>query len=65
MDPIPGPLLLRKSDRDGNQAQDLWICSQELWPLDHRGGQGKKKSKMNVWADKKVMVSEVYHNSEH
>jgi hypothetical protein len=23
----------------GNWTRDLWICSQELWPLDHRGGQ--------------------------
>jgi hypothetical protein len=22
----------------GNRTRDLWICSQELWPLDHRGG---------------------------
>jgi hypothetical protein len=21
-----------------NRTRDLWICSQELWPLDHRGG---------------------------
>jgi hypothetical protein len=21
-----------------NRTQDLWICSQELWSLDHRGG---------------------------
>jgi hypothetical protein len=28
VDPVPDPLLLR----------NLWICSQKLWPLDHRGG---------------------------
>jgi hypothetical protein len=28
VDPIPDPLL---------QTRNLWICSQELWPLDHRG----------------------------
>jgi hypothetical protein len=22
----------------GNRSRDLWICSQEFWPLDHRGG---------------------------
>jgi hypothetical protein len=22
---------------------DLWMCSQELWPLDHRGSQGKHR----------------------
>jgi hypothetical protein len=38
VDPIPDPLLLRKSGSAGNRTRDLWICSQELWPLDHRGG---------------------------
>jgi hypothetical protein len=38
VDPVPDPLLLRKSGSVGNQTQDLWICSQELWPVDHRGG---------------------------
>jgi hypothetical protein len=35
--PVPDPLLLRKSGGTGNRTRDLWICSQELWPLDHRG----------------------------
>jgi hypothetical protein len=35
--PVPDPLLFRKSDR----TRHLWICSQELWPLDHRGGYPK------------------------
>jgi hypothetical protein len=30
--------LLIKSGRAENRTQNLWICSQELWPLDHRGG---------------------------
>jgi hypothetical protein len=38
MDPVPDPLLLRESDSAVNQTRDPWICSQELWPLDHRGG---------------------------
>jgi hypothetical protein len=38
VDPVLDPLLLRKSGSAGNQTQDLWICSQEVWPLDHRGG---------------------------
>jgi hypothetical protein len=33
------PLLLRKSDSTESRTQDLWLCSQELWTLDHRGGQ--------------------------
>jgi hypothetical protein len=36
--PVPDPLLLRKSGSTGNRTRDLWICSQELWPLDHKGG---------------------------
>jgi hypothetical protein len=38
VDRVPDPLLFRKSGRAGNRTQDLWICSQELWSLDHRGG---------------------------
>jgi hypothetical protein len=32
------PTTLRKSGSARNRTRDLWICSQELWPLDHRGG---------------------------
>ena len=39
MDPVPDPLLLRKSGSAGDRTRDLCICSQKLWPLDHRGGQ--------------------------
>ena len=38
VDPFPEPLLLRKSGSAGNRTRDLCICSQKLWPLDHRGG---------------------------
>jgi hypothetical protein len=38
VDPIPDPLLLRKSGSAEDWTWDLWICSQKLWPLDHRGG---------------------------
>jgi hypothetical protein len=34
------PSLPRKSGRAGNRTRNLWICSQKLWPLDHRGGLG-------------------------
>ena len=37
VDPVPDPLL-RKSGSAGNRTRDLCICSQKLWPLDHRGG---------------------------
>jgi hypothetical protein len=36
VDPIPDPLLLRKSGMAENRTRDLWFCSQKLWPLDHR-----------------------------
>ena len=38
MDPVPDPLLLRKSGSAGDRTRDLCICSQKLLPLDHRGG---------------------------
>jgi hypothetical protein len=38
VDPVPDPLLLRKSGSAGDRTRDLCICSQRLWPLDHRGG---------------------------
>jgi hypothetical protein len=38
VDPVPDPLLLRKYGSARNPTRDLWICSQELWPVDHRGG---------------------------
>jgi hypothetical protein len=33
----PIPPLLRKSGSVGNRTRHLWICSQHLWPLYHRG----------------------------
>jgi hypothetical protein len=36
--PVPDPLLLRKSGIARIRTLDLWIYSQVLWPLDHRGG---------------------------
>jgi hypothetical protein len=33
VNPVPDPLLLRKSGSAENRTQDLWVCSQEL---DHR-----------------------------
>jgi hypothetical protein len=38
VDPVSDPLLLRKCGSTGNRTWDLWICSQELWPLDHSCG---------------------------
>jgi hypothetical protein len=38
VDPVPDPLLLRKPGSAWESNTDLLIFSQELWPLDHRGG---------------------------
>jgi hypothetical protein len=38
VNPVPDPLLLRKSGSCGNRTRNLWICGQELWPLDHGSG---------------------------
>jgi hypothetical protein len=43
VDSVPGSLLLRKSDSAGNRIRDLWICSQDVWPLDHRGDEVQHK----------------------
>jgi hypothetical protein len=37
VDPVPDPLLLRRSGRAGNRTRDLWICSQKVWSQDHGG----------------------------
>jgi hypothetical protein len=52
VDPVPDPLLLRKSGSAGNRTKDLWICSQKLWPLDHRGGRSthsRSNLRKNYW----------------
>jgi hypothetical protein len=38
VDPVPDLLLLWKSGSARNRTRDLWVCSQEVWTLDHRGG---------------------------
>jgi hypothetical protein len=30
VDPVPDPLLLKKSGSGGNRTRDFWICSQEV-----------------------------------
>jgi hypothetical protein len=34
VDPVPDPLLLRKSGSAGNRTKDFWVRNHELWPLD-------------------------------
>jgi hypothetical protein len=36
VEPVPDPVILRKSGSARNRSWDLCICSQELWPLDPR-----------------------------
>jgi hypothetical protein len=36
VDPVPDPLLHRKFGSAENRTRDLWACSQELRPVDHR-----------------------------
>jgi hypothetical protein len=50
VDPVPDPQLLRKSGSAENRTRDLWVNSQELWALDHRGGQTLHKRHINVSA---------------
>jgi hypothetical protein len=48
VDTVPDPLFLGKSSRAGNRTRDLRICSQKLWPLDHRGGLGDILKRQNL-----------------
>jgi hypothetical protein len=36
VDPLLDPLIFKTFGRVGTRTPDLWVCSQELWPLDHR-----------------------------
>jgi hypothetical protein len=39
VDSVPDPPRLRKFGSAGNRTRNLWISSQKLWALDHRGCQ--------------------------
>ena len=49
VDPFSDTLLLRKSGSARNRTRELWICSQKLWPLDHRLGHLKYSTR---WKNK-------------
>jgi hypothetical protein len=52
MDPVPDPLLRRKCSSAGNRSRDLWVSSQGLWALDHRGGRMAGYTNFNLnWGD--------------
>jgi hypothetical protein len=48
VDSVPDPLFLGKPDSVGKRTRDLWICSHELWPLDHRGSRNTCIIDLNV-----------------
>jgi hypothetical protein len=52
VDSVPHPLLLRKSGSSENRTRDLWVGSQELWPLDRRGGHDIPFSTTNLVSPK-------------
>jgi hypothetical protein len=43
VDPVPDPLLLRKSGSAGNRTRDPWVCSQKPRPQ-RRSNKGKPLS---------------------
>jgi hypothetical protein len=40
-------LFLRKSGSAGHRTRDLWVCSQVLWSIDHRGGRRSTHTRRN------------------
>jgi hypothetical protein len=56
VDPVPDPLLFSLVV-PGDRTRDLRICSQELWPLDHRTGHYTERP-----TDRPPLVSEVSAN---
>jgi hypothetical protein len=48
VNPVPDPLFIRKSGSAGNQTRNLWICSQQLWRLDHRDVFGIRNGRKNL-----------------
>jgi hypothetical protein len=59
VDPVPDPLLLKESGSGGNRTRDLWVCSQELWPLDHRSGpdcKGRGLENKTEWSLKFLLL---------
>ena len=48
VDPVPDPLLLRKSGSAGNRTWDLCICSQKLWP--------QRRLWMNEWMNEWMKI---------
>jgi hypothetical protein len=68
VDPVPDSLLLRKSGSARNRTRDLWICSQELWPLDHRGGPLRSTAPVNIittwWLSKSTILNFTFSHTD-
>jgi hypothetical protein len=47
VDPVPDPVHFFLVV-PGNRTQNLWICSPELWPLDHRGCQRSARTSLET-----------------
>jgi hypothetical protein len=52
VDPVPDPLLLRKSSTAWNRTRDLWVSSHKLLPPDRRGGPMKELHLTNIQNEK-------------
>jgi hypothetical protein len=63
VDPVPDPLLLRKSGSAGNLTRDLWVSNQELWQPDHRGGPPCVVTVLNIYIDNMVALVVWYYNT--
>jgi hypothetical protein len=57
MDSIPDQLLLRESGTACNRTRDLWVYSQDLWLLDHRGGSSNCNSNWNIQEIEQVGIA--------
>jgi hypothetical protein len=60
VDPVPDPMLLRKSGSAANRTLQLWICSQELCSLDYRRGlhfliSADKTASLNIHTDELIL----------
>jgi hypothetical protein len=64
VDPVPDPLF-KRSGSAGNITRDLWICSQELWPLDHRGGLLSSIKFSSYLIANTINLRSVARNSDH
>jgi hypothetical protein len=64
VEPVPDPLV-RKCGSAGNRARDLWIWSQDLWPLDHRGGPLSVFKYDFVWKFHRIPPSHLSHELCH